>query len=64
MKEINPQTLFEFFNRTPSIRQMEKEAGIAAGFLAKMVKGKKPLSEQTKAKLMPLLEKYKFYNFD
>jgi hypothetical protein len=60
MKEITPETLHEFFNRTPSIRKLEKEAGMAQGSLAKMVKGKKLLTEQTKARLKPLLEKYNF----
>ncbi len=60
MKEINPETLHEFFNRIPSIRRLEKEAGMAEGSLAKMVRGKKTITEKTKMKLMPLLEKYNF----
>lgn len=60
MKEINTETLSDFFKNRPSIRTVEEEAGIPQGYLNRIIKGEQPLTEATKAKLLPILKKYKF----
>lgn len=68
MKEINPETLGQFFKQfeetrksLPSIRKVEKEAGIKSqGYLNKIISGEQPLTDETIAKLLPVLKKYNF----
>jgi len=60
MPELTKETLLSFLENLPTARQIEKEAGLPRAYLSKIKSGKKPFTEDTKAKLLPVLKKYNF----
>ncbi|KAA5548095.1 DeoR family transcriptional regulator [Adhaeribacter rhizoryzae] len=60
MAELNKETLTTFLNNLPTARKIEREAGLPRGYLDKIKREARPLSEETKAKLLPVLNKFGF----
>jgi len=59
-KELNFETLAEFIENLPTAAKIEKEAGLQQGYLSKILSKTRPLTEETKAKLLPVLKRYNF----
>ncbi|PSR54140.1 hypothetical protein AHMF7605_11725 [Adhaeribacter arboris] len=67
MTELNLESLSSFLasneekrNQIPTGRQIEEESGLPQGYLNKILKGELKLTEARKAKLLPVLKKYRF----
>lgn len=60
MPELTPETLFNFLDNLPTIRKIEREAGIPQGYLAKIKKRKSALTPEMISKLTPVLKEYNF----
>ena len=60
MQELNKETLTNFLDNLPSARKREREANLPRGYLDKIKRGDRSLTEETKQKLLPILKKYNF----
>jgi len=63
MQEITPESiaaLLEKIRQTPSIRQIEYEAGLYNAQLSRIADGSVVLTDEIKRKLQPVLVKYNF----
>ena len=60
MPELTLESLKVFLKSLPTAQKIEKEAGLQQGYLGKIMAGDRSLTEKTKAKLLPVLQKYNF----
>jgi len=63
MQEITPESitaLLQKLKQAPSVRKIEREADLYNAELSRIAKGAVPLTEEVKAKLRPVLDKYNF----
>lgn len=60
MADLTQDKLLEFFNERPqlSAHGFAKESGISPRLMDYILNGERPLSEKTKKKILPTLEKY------
>lgn len=55
---MNREELKIFVENLPTIQKIEQEAGLAQGYLSKIISGQRSLTEKTTQKLLPVLQKY------